>query len=100
MKIGHIDDPGILEKIRRFNAACCCERYELEPAAPGEAPAYDFLNIELSLVCQGTCAMCCVGAPDWQGRYDYYDSLTRMVEQLRPRRSWFRVAKFWSRGSP
>ncbi len=85
MKIGHLDEPGILEKIRRFSAACCCERYELAPAAPGETPAYNFLNIELSLVCQGTCAMCCVGAPDWHGRYDYYDSLTRMVEQLRPR---------------
>jgi MoaA/NifB/PqqE/SkfB family radical SAM enzyme len=50
-----------------------------------EPLAVDCLNVEVSLHCQARCAMCCVEAPAWSGRYDYYDTLSRLVDRLHPR---------------
>lgn len=36
------------------------------------------------MACQATCAMCCVEAPAWHGRYDYYTALTKLIEQTCP----------------
>lgn len=87
MRIGHIRDADLLEKIGSFFQYCSCERYRLRKGHPGEAEEYGLLNFELSLACQGKCAMCCVGAPEASKKptaYDFYDDLSRLVERCRP----------------
>lgn len=86
MKIGHIYDKDLLESIKRFDTRCSCERFLLRKGLEAERIQVDFLNIELSLECQGNCAMCCVGAPNWKGTYRYYDYLTHLIEALGPKR--------------
>jgi len=86
MRIGHIDDPDLFEKIKVFSEYCHCERYKLRPISGEDLPTYELLNIEVSLLCQGKCAMCGVNAPEWRGKYDYYGSLSRLLEKINPAR--------------
>jgi len=86
MRIGHINDPDIYEKIAVFQEQCYCKNYKLRKTFPGEKASYELLNIEVSLACQGKCVMCCVGAPDWHGEYNYYDEVTRILERCKPER--------------
>jgi len=85
MKIGHIEDPDLWQKIATFNSACECGEYRLRKCSSGDKHNYQFLNIELSLVCQGSCAMCCVNAPGWKGSYHYFDSLNQLLDYCHPR---------------
>lgn len=84
VKIGHVEDPRIFDRIRSFNKRCACESFHLIKGNPGKSLKYQKLNIEFSLACQGHCAMCSVDAPSWQGHYDYYDALTQIVHHCRP----------------
>jgi pyruvate-formate lyase-activating enzyme len=86
MRIGHIGDPDIMEKIARFQEYCCCDRSKLRPMHSSESLDYELLYIELSLVCQGKCALCCVNAPDCREKYDYYPLLTKLINTLKPER--------------
>jgi MoaA/NifB/PqqE/SkfB family radical SAM enzyme len=85
LKIGHINDIDLKDKIGKFSGRCHCGEFKLIPASPLERHNYQLLNIELSLACQGACAMCCVDAPDWKGTYDYYNSLTTLIHQCKPK---------------
>ncbi|MGA9347284.1 MAG: radical SAM protein [Anaerolineae bacterium] len=85
MKIGHLDDLDLSNKIRAFSSSCECGEYRLRRANSEDSMNYQWLNIELSLACQGKCVMCCVKAPDWKGSYNYYDSLTHLLEYCRPK---------------
>jgi pyruvate-formate lyase-activating enzyme len=83
LRIGHVGDADILEKIERFIAPPCqCDKAVLRGAANGEKISIDFLNIEFSLACNATCAMCCVAAPDWHGDYDHYDNIRKLIDRL------------------
>jgi len=85
MKIGHVDDEKLLESIEGFYSGCTsCEEFKLKKGSPQDKKEYCF-NIELSLACQGKCAMCCVEAPSWKGKYDYYESCTKIIDLLKPK---------------
>jgi len=86
MRIGHIEDKDLLEAIKDFYSPCSCEGFCLRAGSPGEGLNIDLINIELSLACQGQCALCGVKAPDWKGHYDYYQSLEKVIERLKPKR--------------
>jgi len=83
LRIGHVSDPDILDKIKTFvTPSCRCDKAILRQPRAGERIGLDFLNIEFSLACNATCAMCCVNAPDWRGKYDLYDGLQRIIDQI------------------
>lgn len=84
MRIGHIDDEDIFEKIKSFDRYCGCHSARLRRHESADGEAIKLLYTEFSLACQATCAMCCVNAPSWHGSYDYYDSVMRLVEGLSP----------------
>lgn len=85
MLIGHLSDVDIKEKILKFNRKCSCEQYQLRKANKNEQINIGLFNIEFSLACQGQCAMCCVDAPSWKGKYNYYEALTDIFNLLSPR---------------
>ncbi len=87
LKIGHLSDPNLIQKIASFHGRCNCERYRLVSGL-GCNKSYDLLNIELSYKCQAQCAMCCVDAPSFQGKYDKgnFDMLDTLISALRPNR--------------
>lgn len=85
MRIGHIDDADILKNIELFRRYCGCPRARLRKLAPTDRKEHKLIYIEFSLACQGVCAMCCVDAPSWSGHYDYYNSLSRLIEACRPK---------------
>lgn len=85
MKIGHIHDDNLIESLRNFYRPCSCARFELRKGLAEEKIAVDYINIEVSLLCQGKCAMCGVNAPSWHGEYDYYDSLVQIINEFSPR---------------
>lgn len=84
MRIGHLDDPDLSVKIAGFGGICSCERFRLRKGKVAGHHRYLLLNLELSLLCQAQCAMCCVNAPGWRGEYDYYRQLEAMIDQLLP----------------
>lgn len=84
LKIGHIDDPEIMQRISAFDQKCTCFLYSLRKISPDDHFHFSQFNIEFSLACQGKCAMCCVDAPSWQGNYTYYDSLFKLVDACKP----------------
>jgi len=85
MVIADIRDAGVREKMRKFYHKCSCDCYVLKKANDADkAPQIKLLNIEMSLLCQGKCAMCCVGSPDWRGEYHLYDDLSRLIAKFRP----------------
>ncbi len=85
MKIGHIHDDNLIGSLRNFYSPCSCARFELRKGLAQDKIAVDYINIEVSLLCQGKCAMCGVNAPSWHGEYDYYDSLTQIINEFSPR---------------
>lgn len=85
LRIGHINDTDLNHKIRIFYSPCSCGEFELVSSDNTENQEYQLLNIEVSLTCQGKCAMCCVGAPDWRGSYEYYNALRNLIKTYRPR---------------
>jgi MoaA/NifB/PqqE/SkfB family radical SAM enzyme len=84
MRIGHITDEDLLEAIEAFDGNCRCEQFTLRKGTSVDPKDY-LLNIELSLACQGKCAMCCVEAPHWQGHYEYYNACTNLIDRLQPK---------------
>jgi len=85
MKIGHIHDDNLIESLRNFYSPCSCARFQLRKGLPEKKITVDYINIEVSLLCQGKCALCGVNAPSWQGQYDYYDALNHLLDTLQPR---------------
>ncbi|OGV55845.1 MAG: hypothetical protein A2017_07530 [Lentisphaerae bacterium GWF2_44_16] len=88
LKIGSLDDPGILSRILDYKppASCECQNYKLREAREGDNFKSSFLNIEFSLKCQASCAMCCVEAPEWKGKYNdgYFDIIGQIAEHFQP----------------
>jgi len=84
LRICHIEDPKIFDMIKSYGKTCSCDFYKLRRAHPDEKSKYHLLSVEVSLACQADCAMCCVGAPSWRGRYDYYKALTTLIEHTKP----------------
>lgn len=84
MKIGHISDDDILKKIEQFNAYCACSRVRFRKLLPTDNKRLKLVIIELSLACQGACAMCCVDAPSWHGKYDLYEPLAKFIDSCHP----------------
>ncbi len=83
-RIGNIRDPDLPEAIDQYERTCSCDvklRRRNHEDPTGEER---ILNLELSLVCQAECAMCCVGAPDWTGTYDRYPDLTQLIRSQKP----------------
>lgn len=87
-KIGHIDDHDICERIKNFYYDCSCQRFRLIKASPEDRIKISSINIEFSLRCQGKCTLCSVNAPEWEGEYDYYDSLTKIMKLFNPDKLW------------
>ncbi len=85
MRIANVRDPDYAEKIAGFYHPCSCDRYTLQKPSRADRIAIHELNVELSLRCQADCAMCSVDAPSFEGTYDGYDGLTRLVERFRPK---------------
>lgn len=89
LRIGHLDDPDLIERIRRLRLHCnLCGAYTLRAAEQDEPVRVVGINVETSLTCQGQCAMCSVEAPAWRGKYEYYDAIVRLVAQLQPTQLW------------
>lgn len=85
LRIAEIADPKLIAKIKAFKSKyCSCRQYVLRDAQPLELPAYKRLNLELSLACQASCSMCCVGSDEWTGTYDLYSKLERLVAYCQP----------------
>jgi glycosyltransferase involved in cell wall biosynthesis len=85
MKIGNVCDQDIKVKLADTSpAACRCPLFNASKVSTQIVGSITSLNIELSLLCQAQCAMCCVGAPDWKGTYNLYERLSTLVEQCKP----------------
>ncbi|MBF0318519.1 MAG: radical SAM protein [Nitrospirae bacterium] len=82
--IGHVNDPDLSGKINSFDAQCECESFILRRGLSADRKSYFFLNVETALSCNSKCAMCCVNAPSWRGKYDLYESLTKVIDTYRP----------------
>ena len=82
--IGYVTDPDILDKIAQYDTICSCLGKRFRRKAPDETLGMELLNIEFSLKCQASCAMCCVDAPSWRGEYRFYRALGDLVSGLRP----------------
>jgi pyruvate-formate lyase-activating enzyme len=81
--MGNIRDHDILDRIEKFETPQCrCGNYALRKAHDFESLKCQFLNLEMSLTCQGKCVMCCVGAPDYRGKYDLYEDVAKFVQLL------------------
>jgi MoaA/NifB/PqqE/SkfB family radical SAM enzyme len=83
-KIGSLGDPDLAEAIEQYDRTCSCDVRLRKKNAQDPTGEERCLNLELSLVCQAECAMCCVGAPDWKGKYDRYAELTQLVRSQKP----------------
>ncbi len=81
MRIAHVDDPDIMERLAAFDARCACSSFVMDTTLPG-VPADYKLNVEFSLDCNAACAMCCVDAPHRRGPYAHYDGIDRLMETL------------------
>lgn len=86
LKIGHITDEDILDKIENYDKSCSCYNYNLIPGTKQDNSC-EQLNIELSYKCQASCAMCCVDAPSFKGKYDdnYYVLIRKLIDHLLPK---------------
>lgn len=82
--IGHITDADIASRLAAFEESCRCPGKILRRKTDAEPLRVEMLNIEFSLQCQASCAMCCVDAPSWKGRYDYYDALEALTALVQP----------------
>lgn len=83
LRIGHIQDADIFDKIQNFQPPSCkCEDAVLRSGTADDVMLIELLNLETSLSCQATCAMCCVNAPEWRGTYDLYDDIAALIARL------------------
>ena len=83
MKIGHVTDKNIIDKITDFIPPnCSCNKFTIKAKTISDPLDYTLLNLELSLACQATCAMCCVNAPEWCGTYDLYNDIKNMIKKM------------------
>jgi len=83
-RIGNLRDPSLTDAIEHYDRNCSCDVRLRKKSAQDPTGEERVLNLELSLVCQAKCAMCCVGAPDSKGRYDRYADLTRLLHSQNP----------------
>lgn len=81
--ICHISDPDIINKMKEFDVDCQCDAAKLQKWGGGKFNVAAS-NIETSLACNAACAMCCVHAPLWRGKYDLYDDLTSFINTFDP----------------
>jgi MoaA/NifB/PqqE/SkfB family radical SAM enzyme len=86
MRIGHLDDADLAKKILTFERECWCTMFRAKLAHAAPTDRIRRINIEVSLACNGDCAMCCVHAPEWKGNYSFYDQLDRLLDELHPER--------------
>ncbi|OHD15973.1 MAG: hypothetical protein A2086_11115 [Spirochaetes bacterium GWD1_27_9] len=85
MKVANLKDDNLIDDIKNFYHPCTCEKFELQkPTKDDKITIFDF-NLEMSLLCQAHCSMCCVDAPSYNANYDYYDKLTFLIEQFHPK---------------
>ncbi|MBI2353851.1 MAG: SPASM domain-containing protein [Deltaproteobacteria bacterium] len=82
-KIGNIDELDIYNKIATYDYQCECDGYKLTKAGIGTLH-FETINIEFSLACNGKCAMCCVHAPDSDGKYSHYETLRKFIDITKP----------------
>ena len=85
LRMCHINDSDFIERIIQYDQTCKCEFYRLRKANTNETQQIDLLNIEFSLACNGQCAMCAVGAPEWTGKYNGYDKLAELIDEFKPK---------------
>ncbi len=81
LRIGHITDRDLEDRIRAFEGTCRCASFTLRKGGPSDPRDYK-LNVETGLACNGRCAMCCVDAPSSRGGYEYYADLERLIAGL------------------
>lgn len=85
MRIGHAADPDLAAKLRDWDPpACACNNARLRRGRPGDRERVGFLIAELSLACNAGCLMCCANSPGWQGSYDGYADLDKLLANLKP----------------
>jgi len=85
MKIGHLGEADLDDKIKNFDGHCSCNDYTFRKAEPNEESEHQFFNLELSLACQAKCAMCIVNAPEWRGRYELYKQHETLIDKYQPK---------------
>ena len=84
-RIGNVSDPGLARSIESYERTCSCDIAKLRKKNASDPNGDErVLNLELSLTCQATCAMCSVQAPDFTGKYDKYTHLTDLVRSQKP----------------
>lgn len=82
-KIGHVGDVDIYSRIINYDYKCECDRFILIKNEDSKQTITG-MNLEFSLACNGKCAMCCVGAPEWHGKYDYYQDIKKLIDLCKP----------------
>lgn len=94
--IGNIRDMDVAEQIRGFDMDCSCAGKGFRPLRETESLDIDSVICELSMVCNGKCAMCCAHSPEYTKEFGsarapvvQYEAIERALEALRPRTAFF-----------
>lgn len=83
-KIANLNDNDICEKVLSYDVKCECEGFAFKKIEDTKNFTFTGINIEFSLDCNAVCAMCCVKAPGWSGKYDYYQNLKKFIQWAKP----------------
>lgn len=85
MRVARAGDPDAASRVRDWAPPpCACSRARLRRGRPGEEPRVGVLTAELSLACNSGCLMCNTSSPGWQGTYDGYARVEKLLAELRP----------------
>jgi len=86
MIIGNLNDKNLFKKLIDFNKTCSCSGINLVQGTKDDID-YDMFNLELSYLCQATCSMCCVDAPNHPTPYNetFYSKIENLIKELKPK---------------
>lgn len=84
-KIGNINDENIFETIESKVIECECSMFKSVPQKSNDKISLNYLNLELSLLCQAYCLVCYTHSPYWKGKYDLYSRLEMLIDKYTPK---------------
>lgn len=83
--IGNIKDPNISDVIKNKEILCECSAFKSIKQTADDKINLNYMNIELSLLCQAHCLVCYTLSPYWKGEYDLYDNLEKVIDEFTPK---------------
>lgn len=88
----NVRDADVAAKLRSFDMDCACAGKGFRPLKDSEPLSIDTVVCELSLLCNGKCAMCCAHSPEYTEEYGRsmahavdYEAIERAVAAINPR---------------